>query len=93
MEFPSQSSEWTYDFVFIFNSSLDSTITPRLFATKHRTTKSMSFRAFSTASRNLVRWLGYDRRDLPQEFRGAIEKYSENGAVKKVGEIDSIEIL
>ncbi|KAK0610782.1 hypothetical protein B0T14DRAFT_570713 [Immersiella caudata] len=50
-------------------------------------------RFFSTTARNFVRWLGYSKDKLPEDFQAAVERYAENGAVKKVGEIESIEIL
>ncbi|TWU78567.1 hypothetical protein ED733_003594 [Metarhizium rileyi] len=50
-------------------------------------------RFFTTASSRLIRWLGYDRKMLPGDFFNAVEHYSVNGAVKKVGKIESIEIL
>ncbi|RAH47243.1 uncharacterized protein BO95DRAFT_430531 [Aspergillus brunneoviolaceus CBS 621.78] len=50
-------------------------------------------RAFSTARQSLAKWLGYNKELLPSDFRNAAERYSENGAVKKVGKIESIEIL
>ncbi|EER25351.1 hypothetical protein D8B26_008387 [Coccidioides posadasii str. Silveira] len=50
-------------------------------------------RAFSSTARTLVRWLGYDKELLTPEFRQAVDHYAANGAVKKVGEIESIEIL
>ncbi|UNI16417.1 hypothetical protein JDV02_002850 [Purpureocillium takamizusanense] len=50
-------------------------------------------RLFSTSARNLVKWLGYSKDNLPDPFMRAAEVYSENGAKKKVGEIESIEIL
>ncbi|KAJ5554919.1 hypothetical protein N7535_007362 [Penicillium sp. DV-2018c] len=50
-------------------------------------------RAFSTARQTLQRWLGYDKELLPPVFKKAAERYVENGAVKKVGKVDSIEIL
>ncbi|RSL51811.1 hypothetical protein CEP54_011232 [Fusarium duplospermum] len=50
-------------------------------------------RYFSTTARNFVRWLGFSKEELPPKFQQAVEHYAENGAVKKVGEIDSIEIL
>ncbi|KAI9932523.1 hypothetical protein MW887_008765 [Aspergillus wentii] len=50
-------------------------------------------RAFSTARQNLAKWLGYSKELLPQPFGQAVDRYGSNGAVKKVGKIDSIEIL
>ncbi|OOO12344.1 hypothetical protein OAory_01000930 [Aspergillus oryzae] len=50
-------------------------------------------RAFSTARQSLARWLGYNKELLPPVFKEAAERYAENGAVAKVGKIDSIEIL
>ncbi|KAF3015796.1 hypothetical protein E8E15_006639 [Penicillium rubens] len=50
-------------------------------------------RAFSTARQNLARWLGYNKELLPESWRAAVERYEKGGAVKKVGEIESIEIL
>ncbi|KAJ5507898.1 hypothetical protein N7527_010041 [Penicillium freii] len=50
-------------------------------------------RAFSTARETIVRWLGFKKELLPPNFKQAAEIYAENGAVKKVGKIDSIEIL
>ncbi|RAK98772.1 uncharacterized protein BO80DRAFT_427116 [Aspergillus ibericus CBS 121593] len=50
-------------------------------------------RAFSTARQNLARWLGYNKELLPPVFKDAAERYVENGAVQKVGKVDSIEIL
>ncbi|RBR23701.1 uncharacterized protein FIESC28_03497 [Fusarium coffeatum] len=50
-------------------------------------------RYFSTTARKFVKWLGYSKEKLPDTFRQAAEVYAENGAVKKVGEIESIEIL
>ncbi|KAL4861657.1 hypothetical protein BDV12DRAFT_61531 [Aspergillus spectabilis] len=50
-------------------------------------------RAFSTARQNLAKWLGYNKDLLPSGFKEAAERYAENGAVAKVGKIDSIEIL
>ncbi|KEZ46698.1 hypothetical protein SAPIO_CDS0543 [Scedosporium apiospermum] len=50
-------------------------------------------RAFSTAIPNLAKWLGYKRELLPPVFERAAVRYAENGAVKKVGKIESIEIL
>ncbi|EGE05377.1 hypothetical protein TEQG_04257 [Trichophyton equinum CBS 127.97] len=50
-------------------------------------------RAFSTTRQHLARWLGYKKELLTPEFKWEAEHYSENGAVKKVGEIESIEIL
>ncbi|PGH16327.1 hypothetical protein AJ79_01869 [Helicocarpus griseus UAMH5409] len=37
--------------------------------------------------------MGYSKDLLPPDFKTAAERYTENGAVKKVGPIKSIEIL
>lgn len=50
-------------------------------------------RAFSTARQTLTKWLGYSKELLPSTWVGAVERYEGNGAVKKVGPIESIEIL
>ncbi|KAF4468807.1 hypothetical protein FALBO_4297 [Fusarium albosuccineum] len=50
-------------------------------------------RYFSTTVRRFVRWTGYAKELLTPEFQAAAEHYAANGAVKKVGEIESIEIL
>ena len=39
-------------------------------------------RAFSSAARTIVRWLGYDKELLTPEFRQAVDHYAANGAVK-----------
>ncbi|KAL4787453.1 hypothetical protein BJX76DRAFT_354165 [Aspergillus varians] len=41
-------------------------------------------RAFSTTRQVLVRWLGFDKALLPEEFQQALNIYSENGAVKYI---------
>ncbi|KAJ5198839.1 hypothetical protein N7491_000595 [Penicillium cf. griseofulvum] len=50
-------------------------------------------RTFSTAREVIVSWLGFKKELLPPNFKQAAEIYAENGAIKKVGKIDSIEIL
>ncbi|PGH34370.1 hypothetical protein GX50_02853 [[Emmonsia] crescens] len=50
-------------------------------------------RAFSTARQTATKWLGYDKDKLVSPYKEAVVNYSQNGAVKKVGEIKSIEIL
>ncbi|KAF5536476.1 hypothetical protein FMEXI_10334 [Fusarium mexicanum] len=50
-------------------------------------------RYFSSTARSFIRWLGFPKDSLTGGFKGAVGFYSENGARKKVGEIESIEIL
>ncbi|EEH03760.1 predicted protein [Histoplasma capsulatum G186AR] len=50
-------------------------------------------RAFSTTRQTAMKWLGYDKDKLVSPFKEAAVNYAQNGAVKKVGEIKSIEIL
>ncbi|KAE9968858.1 hypothetical protein EG328_007211 [Venturia inaequalis] len=50
-------------------------------------------RFITTTARNLINWMGYQKEALPPYFQSAVEHYAENGAVKKVGEVKSIEIL
>ncbi|KAH7230475.1 uncharacterized protein BKA55DRAFT_582923 [Fusarium redolens] len=50
-------------------------------------------RYFSSTARSFIRWLGFPKESLTDGFKEAVEFYSENGARKKVGEIESIEIL
>lgn len=45
----------------------------------HPTSIAMS-RSLSTTARSFVRWLGYSKEKLPETFKRAAEKYSENGA-------------
>ncbi|KAI1505774.1 hypothetical protein F5X99DRAFT_428882 [Biscogniauxia marginata] len=47
----------------------------------------------STSARKLVKWLGYNKEALPKDFKQALETYVKNGAVKKIGQVDSIRIL
>ncbi|KAE8151565.1 hypothetical protein BDV25DRAFT_152453 [Aspergillus avenaceus] len=50
-------------------------------------------RSFHSAAQTLIRFLGYPAEKLDTPFSGAFFTYLENGAIKKVGEIESVEIL
>ncbi|OJD23035.1 hypothetical protein ACJ73_05614 [Blastomyces percursus] len=50
-------------------------------------------RASSSTVQTLVRWSGYYKELLTPEFQQVVDHYLVNDAAKKVGEIESIEIL
>ncbi|KAK1148738.1 hypothetical protein N8T08_008623 [Aspergillus melleus] len=50
-------------------------------------------RTFHSARQTLVKFLGYPADKLDEPFKDAFFNYVENGAVKKVGELESVEIL
>ncbi|EKM75279.1 hypothetical protein AGABI1DRAFT_132418 [Agaricus bisporus var. burnettii JB137-S8] len=50
-------------------------------------------RFISSSVTSILLWVGYDRHKLPTEWKTATEIYVTNGAVGKVGQIDTIEIL
>ncbi|OCL07466.1 hypothetical protein AOQ84DRAFT_389488 [Glonium stellatum] len=51
-------------------------------------------RFFSTTARNLLKWLGFDRTELPPSWRSAVEKFAGpgGGAEQRLGPVNSIYI-